>query len=290
MKFGARAAIAVAVAANLWMVLAAVRDRSAGPESVVTLDERELTLIAPEGDTSTVLLRLRVQTSALVESARGPARSAEEAAPPALGRAVLEAVGFDCSVAPAAAEAPAHYARALPRNAWIALAVGGAEWEQHVSAWQARRRREIESDVAAGVLKGEIAQEAMADIDAAPNRVARLWPVDADRSAEALRSRHADASRTLILRGVVRLHLGEAAAGERRLHGHVSEVFPATISVPAALAGPLEQLRGRPVSARPARRAISLGWATIGSDPRYEVQLAIGRAHQPWVVGVRARP
>ena len=186
------------------------------------------------------------------------------------------------------AEATAKYRAVLSRPAFIVMVLGGPEWERRVSAWQERRRRHTDDLVARGELKGDAETHARTEIAEAPRRLSRLMPVDAGRDAAALRAMYPDRSRSLILRGVVRLHLIEASArGGPSLHGDLDQVFPVVVNVPRALHAPLDALGPPPRPARGAGVARDRSAAMLDHAPRYEVRVSAGRTFQPWVTEVR---
>jgi hypothetical protein len=146
----------VVVVANLVALASVARNRSGEPEAELWLTERELPR-APWTDESTgVFLRL--------EWARSPPGS--KADWPWFERAKLESLGFDCSHPADAKDAAKHYARVVPREAYVVLELDG----------RPENPRETAS---------------------------RLVPIDAGIDPAGLRRLHPDRARQLIVPAVV---------------------------------------------------------------------------------------
>ncbi len=290
MRRGFLAALGVIVVANLGALAAVVHNQSGAPEAAVWLDERELELLPGDRDNSGRLMHLRYQNAPSWDD-RPLAPLEDSVAPQFLDQSTLEALGFDCSVAPGHERAAEFYRRALPRPAFVVFAVGGPEWERQVAAWQARNRLRTEARIASGELTGEFAERARQDVAEAPQRLSRLMPIDVGSDPAALRVQHPDRERALILPGVVALrHIGPSQPGGPALRGRLVQVFPSVLSVPRELAAPLATLpeppRRRPAGTLPRWRAVAM----LEHAPRYEVGLSVGRGLRPWITRIRVWP
>ena len=286
-------ALAVVVVVNIGALAGIARNRSGEPEATVLLEERELQLLPADRDTSALQLRLRYQNAPFSDDPRGAAAE-NVLAPRFLNEARLAAVGFDCSVPPADPGAALFYRSALQRPAFIVFSIGGPEWERQVALWQQREGQRVEGQIAGGELSGEAIERARAEIAEGPRRLSRLLPIDAGRDAAALRAAHPDRTRFLILPGVVRLDFIESKEpGGPSIHGHLMDVFPQILDVPPEVRAPLDPFREPLSSGQPAARAQRAGgWGIRMLDhaPRYEVQVSVGRALQPWITHVRLLP
>jgi hypothetical protein len=291
MRRGLLVALAVVAAVNLGVTLDVLRDRAGEPDAVVTLDERELALESLPREGGAITLRWKYQREGR------PDGNAPAFLPYWIDQHALEALGFDCSVPPAAPGAAEHYRGVMPRRVVVALEVGGPAWQARLEAWQQRSRADVQRLVSTGVLKPGEEAAYLEAVDRAPERVSRLVPVDVGLDAEALRARHADRSRYLLLPGLVQLFRdgGNGGAGPF-LFGRVVEVFPAELTVPREAHGALEGLSPTVVALPPG--VTGQRWSPdrhsverIAHAPRYELSVATGRLLRPRITSVtRAEP
>lgn len=270
--------IAIAGLVNLGIAALVVADRGGEPDTVVTLDERELWLGGEmRDDSSAVRLHWRFQPAA-------PSRTTAEAGlPVALGPRTLEAIGFDVSVRPGAPEAEKFYAGVPGRPAFVVFDLASEALASRIAAWQARARSELEGRDPAGA--PGLDESAIA---AAPARASRLVPVDAGSDAEALRLRYADRKRYVILPAVVRLRRLERAggAGGPALVGEVGGLLPETLLVPPSSRRAVEPLRARDETRRLPPHAGGVTLAQSPWPPRYRVEIAVGRRMRPRILRV----
>jgi hypothetical protein len=161
----------------------------------------------------------------------------------------LRAIGFPFNVPAGAPQAVDTYARVPPRVAWVVFEYDGPEWRD------IERRRAL--------------------IEAPPGPVgpapSRLVPVDVGLDLEELRARYP--SGHLILRGVIGLSYVSAERGGPMLHGVLREVVPSAVAVPYELRSVLDGLASTERS--------------LTTEPRYEVELAVGRLGLPYVRSLR---
>jgi hypothetical protein len=166
------AAAAVVLIANTFSLIHAARNRSGEPDARITLTERELTFYR-DPDDSGVELRLTWRDGNSPFFKWEP--NAGEIGPGLwLDRQKLQALGFDCGVAPSDPKAPSFYARQLPRPAFIALRYTGQE--------QPRPQRPEQP------------------------QSTQLAVIDAASDATALRSRYPDRKSVLVVPAVIRMY------------------------------------------------------------------------------------
>jgi hypothetical protein len=249
----------VVVIANGATFVPVARDARGEPDATVTLTERELRLVnAGRDNTGMTMLLVPQQTTT-----------------PTFNRAHLSSLGFDCSVDPASADAEAHYnsLAMIPRATYLALdtAADPATGTEQPAAGDAKQ---------------------LADRDKLQQQRSRLRIVDADNDRAALRRRHPDRGRFLIVRGTVRLWLMKPV----EMVGEVSTVAPRE-KWEVAGAGSIEtrQLwvprRWQPLlAAIGSRDPSSDGYWTevLNHLPRFEVTLQYGHDLLPAIVAVRA--
>jgi hypothetical protein len=285
MRRGLLVALAVVAAVNLGVMFDVLRDRAGEPDAVVTLDERELALERPPRDGGAIALRWRFQREGR------PGGNAPNFLPHWMDQRTLEAIGFDCPVPPGAPNAAEYYRGVMPRRVLVAFEFGGPAWKARLATWQQRSREDLPHLIATGVLKPGEEAAYRETIDRAPERVSRLVPVDVGLDAEALRARHPDRGRYLLLPALVRLFRDEGAGGAGpTLVGHVVEVLPGELPVPreahdvlAGLGPTVSSLPPRSTTPRsPGRYSVE----RIADAPRYSVRVQFGRLLRPRITSV----
>ena len=214
------AAAALILLADAVALVHAARNRSGMPEADLILTNRELNY-HPDPDDSGVALHL-VWVSPTTW----------------LGRAKLEALGFDCSVAPSDPKAGGFYSRQIPRAGFVAMEYDGPAWQ----AWLEELRK----------------QTAQPDAIDHSRFTSRLVLIDAARDAVALRARHPDRIRVLIVPAAFRISF---VANPASFTGFLQEI-PSVIHVPRPLSDGLR------------------------SGPFDRVHLRYGSLLEPWVTGV----
>jgi hypothetical protein len=224
-------ALLVVLAAHAWVVVSAMRNRSAAPGGTLELTERELPLRSMPAESTVVLLRLSWWGEGFSPEDRKTFNW--------LDPAKLTELGFDCRVPPTDSKARQHYRAMPPRSVFVVLALAG----------------EAPSPVTGN----------------APETSSRLTILDAGRDPVQLRAKYPDPSRHGITRAVVRaLLLGRSREGGEsqeglRLQGWVERLLPGEIFVPRPHS---EWLRDLDASApdrsaetrRESRYAVTLSW------------------------------
>jgi hypothetical protein len=233
----------VVVLANLVALASVARNRSGEPEAELWLTERELPR-APWTDESTgVFLRL--------EWARSwPGSKADW---PWFDRAKLEALGFDCGLPADAKDAASHYARVVPREAYVVLELDGEAF----GGWVEAREAQVETPPPPGG-RGDDPRET----------ASRLVPIDAGTDPAALRRLHPDRGRRLVVPAVV-----SPGWRDGSVFGRIRQLRLSQVHVPRDVAKGVPALRERGAAA-----------------PRYEVLVRFGRRLEPWAVEARPRP
>jgi hypothetical protein len=176
-------------------------------------------------------------TGLALELEWNPRWDSGKAAPELIPAATLHELGFELSPLRQEPE----------RTAWVVLEMEGKAW----SRWLAKRR----------------------EGDCPPRTVStsRLVAVDAGVSREALRRRHPDRSRFVIVPGVV------------RETGVVPELRVESIHVPLRLRPVLDEI----AKTERLRGARAEEWPR---PPRYRTTVAFGQRGEPWLVGVEKLP
>jgi hypothetical protein len=161
---------------------------------------------------------------------------------------------FDCRVDPSDKDASSLYYRQSARTAFVALEYDGPAWR----SWIELNDRILKAEQA---LAGQ--QPA---VDYQRNETSRLVAIDAARDPSALRARHPDRSRVLIVPAVIRIAVGAMLRPQTPpiLTGYIQEI-PSVIHVPRPYS---DEFR-----ATPRRNS-------------YLVRLRYGQYLEPWVAGV----
>lgn len=112
----------------------------------------------------------------------------------------------------------------------------------------------------------------------------RLLAVDAGLDPRALRRRHPDRRRSLILPATVNLVRTANGEDRHRLSGHIHLRVP-RIHVPLPLRPVLDAALQEDARTRVANRGDERK-----PDPRYRAVLAVGQGYEPWLVEVERLP
>lgn len=253
-------AAAAAVAAPLLVLLASARNRAGEPEAEVVLTEREARLVPLGEGRRWAVLRLDWNWY----------RQFDRKEADWFGREKLAELGFDVRLPADDPRAPAFYGWQPAREVFLALEYDGPD----------ARRADVESP-------GDQASRS------------RLYPVDASRDDAALRARHPDRHRVLVVRAVVSAECGGRwdpktnSVSPPFLRGTVRRLLVGEIQLPRerrALLDALASGEARPPGAGATGAAAGAGAARPAGAPRYAVVLRTGRRLEPWVVEVRPAP
>jgi len=230
-------------------------NRSGEPEARLSLSERELQRVssgwlADEGDTVTRLQLLW-------------RRPGDDWQLPWLDAAKLRALGF------AVGDGQVELGRQPAREVWLVLELDGPSYRRQVE--QVRQalslaEAELQASPDSELLQQE-RDERRRRLEHEEQRASRLMLVDAGVDPEALRQRWPDRQRQVLLAGRIEPYRHSAQGG----YGASIRLDNGRLSVPHAYR---EQARG---------------WtpAYQQSGFKAQVDVAFGRRHEPWVLGVR---
>jgi hypothetical protein len=251
----------VVIVSNAFTLWAARANKAGEPEAVLELTERELRLPGTrEADNTAMALRL--EWTDLEPAWRGPGT---ERAPAWFGAAKLASIGFDTSL-PVTRENAERYRGMAPRAVYAVLENDGEAWRRYVDGLP----NQLDKDTA--------------------STQTRLVLIDVGLDAAALRGRHPDRRRTVIVPATAGLSFVQPRSAEPFLKGRVNTVYPMELNVPKELRPALESLGpqsmkalARPGEAAPGRWE---GELALAGEPRYRVTVKWGRSLEPWVEGV----
>src|SRR5690348_13021521 len=186
------AAAGIILAANVFALLHAARNRSGTPESELVLaTPREVQVNGSSltDDDSGISLNLHWTDSSIA-----PWNVPSEIQPTWLDRARLQALGFDTSMEPGNSKAQRFYDRQRPRRGFAALEFDGPGFQAEAAAFE----RQAEQNRAKGIVGSTYDYR---------KEGSRVVAVDADADPQKLRARHPDRTRVAIVPAVVALDL-----------------------------------------------------------------------------------
>lgn len=271
-RAGLLAGLALVAVANGWILAEVAWNRSGEPEARVELTERELRLPwRPPDDDEDSGLSLMLQW-------QGPDQYSPAPASPGLDRDKLRALGFDVHVPPASAEAADFYDSVPEREAFAVLEMEGDAWRRILAD---KERELVRCRSRLGCPSGTTLGELETRFETLRHSESRLVAIDVGRDPAALRQRHSDRGRVLILPAVVRLnftpaHEDEPAALDGYLRLRIDHVH-----VPLPLRPPFDA-----VYRDERRKSFRSGEDLMEREhgPRYRAVLALGERHEPWLV------
>jgi hypothetical protein len=246
----APAVVVLMVVAGL--VAVATWNRTSEPWHVLTVTERELSLVTSAGllggDDRAPRLRLQFEQRADPLEARTW-----------LSHDRLRLLGFALHVPPGAPEAAETYRKALPRTGWVVLEYDGPAFAAIDRTRALRREAEGWREL---------------------QEPSRLVPVDAGPDATSLRERYAAGH--LVVGAVFQISYVPTEEGGPLVYGWLREVVPSTLTIPRHLRPAVEGL------APLFQRAYRGGSEPVGrTEPRYAADIATGPLGVPYVRALR---
>ncbi len=285
------AALGLIVLTNAALLTAAGRNRRAPRTAELTLTERELTLPEARLDEGTGLALSLTMThqppGALRRAARWKRHDLDPVDYDWLGRAKLVELGFRIDLDPGHPDAADHYSHAIPRRVYLVLEHDGEAWGRWIAEREEQVRR-LRGEAADGAADPLSLADAEAVLAADRTMRSRLYPVDAGLDADALRRRYGDDPRHAIFAGIVRPKIRRRQNEAPVLTGEIFGLEVGRVHVSHMLRPSLADLlpkdTWRQVESRERREAEN-GWPTP-VPARYRAVIAVGRRHEPWLVGV----
>lgn len=251
-------------------------NRSATPESALTLSERELGLLwrslrLAEDSGLSLNLNWRVADREAGEFSSG--YTFNGGMPEWLDAAHMAALGFTAGDL-GSDRGRRSYTRQLPREVILVMELGGPTWQRALE-WAGENAERHAAAAAANADSKEFAgraKRARDELAREQNSNSRLFVIDAGLDAGALRQKYPDRSRFMLLRGTVRPGIRDRGPGQPQATGYVSRISTRRIHVPHALRGPLESARAVGDS---------------GGGDRFTVELLVGQRLEPWIADVQ---
>ncbi|MDY0057033.1 MAG: DUF4824 family protein [Methyloversatilis sp.] len=257
--------VALIVAVNAFVLAGVAWNRSGEPGSALTLTQRELSLpyaFGLDGERGGIDVALLWRSPMRDDNADAAYDMHYGRGPDWLDADKLRELGFDLK--------DPRDAYRQKREVYVVLELAGADWQ----AAQAQAQRRLDRALARGnaekqdVDAQKSAQEAL---KYEQQKASRLFAVDAGLDAAALRQRHPDRRRYVIVAATVTPSV-TVIDGKTTFSGHIGELAVARISVPHTLRGAMEGID---------RSALDSGRAS------FEMDVAWGRRFEPWVTAVR---
>ncbi len=266
--FLALALLAVVDAVILAQVTA---NRRSEPESRLLLSERELVLSTIfHAENSGLSLMLRWQA---LDVGQDNPYSGRWAPPEWLDETKLRQLGFAADVLADGGEGRNSGREQMTREAFVVLELDDPAYQAAVRRAEAsveEQRRQTVDRRPEGYDPLKAAEDRLARMRTSESR---LFAIDAGLDPAALRQQYRDRARLLIARGLVE-PVVTTEKNKRRVSGRITRLLVERIHVP---------LEHRPVLDSVA----ALGASNLQkTGPRYQVELAVGRRFEPWVVAV----
>lgn len=276
-KFTLLSGLFLIVLVNALALALVVYNRSA-KESELILTERELaktyTGNANESSGMELNLNWRVPQSDETEMGYGMSIYGRGVAASWLNKTKLAELGFDVSMPETSAGVDRYYEKTHTKYLFIVLELDGPA---RMAMLEQAKNMPIPA-----CRPGRIRIECKQSRDTHSNRVrqeeyvlSRLFAVDAGPDDAALRARYPEKSKYAIVRGQVRLVLSRTK-GEPTLAGYIVGLSIKNINVPKEFIGDLKEIRPMNYSLKPAQHVA-----------HYEVTLAFGKNHEPWIVSAK---
>ena len=264
----------ILAATNIVVLYGVASNRSGEPEALITLTERELDLSYHAYEENSGLA-LRLSWRALGKEDLNGYSSWRS--PVWLNAQKLKELGFkiDDHIKP---YGKTRYYRAIPKQVFIVLENNGEPYREAV------KRAEKVFEREKNVIPGDLDDKSLADrltqaerkLERERQEVTRLFAIDADLNASALREKYGDRSRYIITRGLVKPGY-QYNSSKEEVFGYISRLSVEKIYVPLehqqVFASILDQYDSRKNN--------------FGSH-QYEVQLAYGHRLEPWIVSVKS--
>jgi hypothetical protein len=257
--------VALIVAMNAFVLAGVAWNRSGEPGSALTLTQRELSLpyaFGLDGELGGTAVALLWRSPMRDDTADAAYDMYYGRGPDWLDAAKLRELGFDLKD-----ERDAYRQK---REVYVVLELAGADWQAALA--QAQRR------VDRAIARGDAEKQ---DVDARKSaqealkferqKASRLFAIDAGVDAAALRQRHPDRRRYVIVAASV-TPSAMVIDGKTTFSGHIGALAVARISVPHALRGAMDGID---------RNALDSGRAS------FEMDVAWGRRLEPWITAVR---
>lgn len=161
-----------------------------------------------------------------------------------------------------------------PRGAFVALEYDGAAYRAALE--QARQHLARETELANARPDDREFEErldsARRDLQREESRASRLFVIDVDQDADALRARYADRSRYAVVSAQLNAHI-EGGPGVFRTAIYITQLDVETISLPHAFRALVEPLL-----------PVDYNYSYEDRDPRFEATVHWGRRLEPWIV------
>lgn len=263
---------------NAVVLIGAAYNRSAPPDSVLRLTQRE---VRPSyrawGIRENSGLALTVQWRVPTQDRADPSLPMVTYGPYGgsvawLDQAKLRELGFDVSQPVDTDRKSSSYARELPRGVFLVLELDGAAYQGSLRTLREYAARQ-EGLRTANPGKKEFEDRARHGNDLLQREEhtnSRLFVIDAGLDAAALRAKYPASSRYAIVRGRVRPYLGWDNK-KPELTGFVSDLSIDEINVPSAFRSQFADARD--------------GYTMPAASP-YAVTVAFGKRLEPWIVDV----
>jgi hypothetical protein len=261
------------------IVLAGVAyNRTGEPEASLILTERELTETYKNDENSGISLQLNWDLPKYSEY--GSRNFSEDL----FTAEKLREIHFPCVFVPTKIVEVNCFKRHLPFKVFLALEYEGQSWVQ----WQEGNDETLQKQIEKLALESDSKQiknmkRQIGNLERLPLIKSRLFVIDLDASAEALRQKYPDKSKYIITPGLIRVSIQKVMGPDKyKLNGWVNEVLIDQIHVEPRWREFFETLPKNKYS-----RYSSYETPMSQIKPRYQVTLKYGQRHEPWIENIK---
>ena len=262
--------IGLIIATNAIVLAGVYYNRSGEPESTITLTERELRLpyrYLGKEENSGIYLRLTHRNINSGYFSRDYKR------PESLGwfnKEKLAELGFDVSKSIFQDEDKRHYQRLSEKEVFLVLEYNGAAYQSVLAAAQ----KHVD-DLVADQASTQNINRAERNLTREKTSASRLFVIDAGLDRDVLRSKYADRTKYLLLKGLVKARIKDNRAGVRTLTGYIRSLSNKTVHVPLQHHEALEAAVGEGAHRQQ------------NEPPRFEATINVGQRLEHLLVGVK---
>jgi hypothetical protein len=247
------AAFALIVASNIIIFYGVFANKTGEPTSNLTLTERELQLpFRNKNENSAISLRINYRTAIDNPYSRGETRW--------LSTKKLQTLGFD--VENDMQKKGSDFLNKVQKEVFLALEYDGKAYQDALE--YATKKVETLQEQGA---KGETLKRAIKELQSERLHRSRLFVIDADTDATALREKYPDKAKYIIAKGLI-----TARYKNKAVRANISGLSIKNIYVPFEHSGLLQTLQ-------PTRKT--------DNKPRYSVTLKYGTRFEPYITSLK---
>ena len=273
------------IATNAIVLAGVAYNRSGEPDSTITLTERELSLpyyYSGNAENSGIELQLihRFGNSSYFSSDYKSPEIFDW-----FNSEKLAELGFDVSQAISGDKDKRHYQKLREKEVVLVLEYNGKAYQSvleeaqkqydKVLAEQSTEQNSDNQNNEKDKNKNYKLRQAEQNLTREKTSASRLFVIDAGLDRNALRTKYADRTKYLLMKGVVMAHITDDSSSNPRLVGYINSLSNPYIHVPLQYHAVIETAAAEGTQRKP------------DDSPRYEATINVGQRLEPWLVGVK---